>query len=95
MSRALRTQAAASPASRGGTGPSATSPAHLAPLVRAAGSNAPTAGLGRPVSQTLATVSAVTLAGWGPDVKTPARMALLGRAVALPAPPVIRGPAML
>lgn len=45
--------------------PSATSPAQLAPLARAAGSCAPTAGLGRPVSQTLGTVSAVTLGGWG------------------------------
>lgn len=66
MSRALRTQAAVSPVSRAGTGPSASSPAHLAPSARAAGSSAPTASLGRPVSQTLGTVRAVTLAGWGP-----------------------------
>lgn len=46
--------------------PSATSPAHPAPLARAAGSSAPAAGLGRPVGQTLGTVSAVTLGGWGP-----------------------------
>ena len=46
-------------------GLSATSPALLVPLVRAAGSSAPTVGLGRPVSQTPGTVRAVTLAGWG------------------------------
>lgn len=64
-SHALQTQAAVSPVSQAGTEPSATSPAQLAPLARAAGSCAPTAGLGRPVSQTLGTVSAVTLGGWG------------------------------
>lgn len=47
-------------------GLSATSPALLAPLARAAGSSAPTAGLGRPASQTPGTVDIVTLAGWGP-----------------------------
>lgn len=55
-----------SPASRAGTEPSATSPAHLALLARAVDSCAPTAGLGRPVSQTLGTVNTVTLGGWGP-----------------------------
>lgn len=65
-SHALQTQAAASPASRAGTGPSATSPAHLAPLARAAGSSVPAAGWERPVRQTLGTVSAATLGGWGP-----------------------------
>lgn len=95
MSHALQTQAAVSPASQAGMGPSATSPALLAPLAITAGSSAPTAGLGRPVSQTLGSVSAVTLAGWGPGVKTPARLAPLGKAVALPACPVPRGPVML
>lgn len=76
-------------------GLSATSPALLVPLVRAAGSSAPTVGLGRPVSQTLGTVRAVTLAGWGSGAKTPAQLAPLGRTVALPAPPVSRGPVML
>ena len=66
ISHALQTQATARPASRAGTGPSATSPALLAPLARTAGSSAPAAGLGRPVSQTPGTVSAVSLAGGGP-----------------------------
>ena len=66
ISRALQTQAAARPASQAGTGPSATSPALLAPLARTVASSAPTAGLERPVSQTLVTVSAVSLAGGGP-----------------------------
>lgn len=73
-------------------GPSATSPVHRVPLVRAAGISAPTAGLGRPVSLTLGTVSAVNLAGWGPGVQTPARLALLEKIVPLCAHLVSRGP---
>lgn len=95
MNHALQTQAAVSPVSQAGTEPSVTSPAHLEPLAKAAGSSAPAAGLERPVSQILGTVRAVTLAGWGPAVKTPARVAPLGRAVARPAQPVFRGPVML
>lgn len=66
ISHALQTQAAASLRGQAGMGPSATSPALLAPLGRTAGSSAPTAGLERPVSQTLGTVSTVSLAGGGP-----------------------------
>lgn len=65
-SHALQTQATVSPARRAGMEPSAASPAHLALLARAVDSCAPTAGLGRLVSQTLGTVSTVTLGGWGP-----------------------------
>ncbi|ELK01901.1 Endothelial cell scavenger receptor [Pteropus alecto] len=66
MNHALQTQAAVSPVSQAGTEPSVTSPVHLEPLAKAAGSSAPAAGLERPVSQILGTVRAVTLAGWGP-----------------------------
>lgn len=65
-SPALQTRETVSRANLAGTGLGATSPAHLAPLARAVGSSVPTAGLGRPVSQTVATANTVTLAGRGP-----------------------------
>lgn len=49
IQRALQSQATVSPASRAGTGPSASSRALLAPLVRGALSSAPAAGLESPV----------------------------------------------
>lgn len=94
-SPALQTRAAASPASRAGTGPSAASPAPRAPLGRAAGSSVPAAGVGRPVSQTADTAHTVSPAGWGPGVKTPARLAPLGRAAAPSVPAVSREPVTL
>lgn len=94
MLRALPSRATVSPASRAGTGLSASSHVHRALLVRSALGSAPAAGLGSPVKRKLGTASAATLVGWGTGVRTLAPWVPLGRAAAQPARPVFRGLAM-